>query len=300
MSAGLVWERDGRNWPQRHASRFVEAGGIRWHVQMEGAGPLLLLLHGTGAATHSWRHLWPLLGRHFTLLAPDLPGQGFSSPGQDMSMQGIARAVAGLLDALGLRPDAVVGHSAGAAIGARLALDDHAVPGLIVGLGAALQPFAGPMSLFGPAAARLFSLNPFASHMMSMSAALAGDMRGLIAQATGSSIDAEGARHYGRLMRAHPHMASVLGMMADWDLDRLDRDLPRLGMPVLLLHGARDRAVPPHHADAAAARIPLGRAMQLGGLGHLPHEEAPAVIAGKIIGAAHEASLLPQQKRAAG
>ena len=58
----------------------VARGPIRWHVQRMGAGPALLLLHGTGAATHSWRALAPLLAEHFTVVAPDLPGHGFTGP----------------------------------------------------------------------------------------------------------------------------------------------------------------------------------------------------------------------------
>ena len=75
----LSWERDGRDWPNREASRFVEAGGLRWHVQQMGRGPVLLLLHGTGASTHSWRALLPLLAKSFTVVAPDLPGHGFTA-----------------------------------------------------------------------------------------------------------------------------------------------------------------------------------------------------------------------------
>ena len=56
----------------------VAAGGLRWHVQVAGDGPVLLLLHGTGAATHSWRDLLPLLAERFTVVAPDLPGHGRS------------------------------------------------------------------------------------------------------------------------------------------------------------------------------------------------------------------------------
>ncbi len=49
------WAVEGRDWPHREASRFVEAAGLRWHVQEFGSpdAPTLLLLHGTGAATHS-------------------------------------------------------------------------------------------------------------------------------------------------------------------------------------------------------------------------------------------------------
>ena len=72
------WQRDGGDWPNREASRFVRAAGLLWHVQVMGQGPVLLLLHGTGAATHSWRAMLPLLARHFTVVAPDLPGHGFT------------------------------------------------------------------------------------------------------------------------------------------------------------------------------------------------------------------------------
>jgi magnesium chelatase accessory protein len=73
VSRPLDWERDGKGWPNREASRFVRAAGIRWQVQSWGRGPTLLLVHGTGAATHSWRDLAPLLARRFTLVAPTSP-----------------------------------------------------------------------------------------------------------------------------------------------------------------------------------------------------------------------------------
>ncbi len=56
----LSLERDGADWPNRQASALIEAHGLRWHVQSMGEGPGLLLLHGTGASTHSWRGLAPL------------------------------------------------------------------------------------------------------------------------------------------------------------------------------------------------------------------------------------------------
>ena len=63
MGDRLHWETDGAAWPHREASRFVVAGGCRWHVQVMGAvdAPALWLLHGTGASSHSWRALLPLL-----------------------------------------------------------------------------------------------------------------------------------------------------------------------------------------------------------------------------------------------
>ena len=63
-----------RDWPNAAHSQFVRAAGLDWHVQIMGSGPTLLLLHGTGAATHSWRDLMPFLAEHFTLVvAPICP-----------------------------------------------------------------------------------------------------------------------------------------------------------------------------------------------------------------------------------
>ncbi|TJW92291.1 alpha/beta hydrolase, partial [Neisseria gonorrhoeae] len=50
MSDKPNWSVDGKDWPNRAASRFVDAAGLRWHVQMMGEGPVALLAHGTGAA----------------------------------------------------------------------------------------------------------------------------------------------------------------------------------------------------------------------------------------------------------
>ncbi len=92
-----AFARAGRDWPNREASRFVTAGGLTWHVQEAGEGPVLLLVHGTGAATHSWRGLMPLLARDFRVIAPDLPGHGFTDPLRTPSLPRMARALAELL-----------------------------------------------------------------------------------------------------------------------------------------------------------------------------------------------------------
>ena len=118
-SSRLDWERDSADWPHRECSRFVHAAAMRWHVQIMGEGPVLLLIHGTGAATHSWRHLAPLLAAHFKVVAIDLPGHGFSDPAPSSrvaSLPGMARALGELLQTLDLDCAIVVGHSAGGAI----------------------------------------------------------------------------------------------------------------------------------------------------------------------------------------
>ena len=85
---------------------FLQAGPYRTRYLHAGDRdkPVLLLLHGTGAATHSWRSLAPLLAEHFRVVAPDLPGHGFTSgrPSGGLAMPAVARSVSDLMGALAL------------------------------------------------------------------------------------------------------------------------------------------------------------------------------------------------------
>ncbi len=275
----LNWDRDGADWPNRELSRFVEAGRIRWHVQDDGEGPVILLLHGTGASTHSWRALWPLILPYGRLVAMDLPGHAFTSRPADLSLKGMAAAVGELVKALGVVPDVVIGHSAGAAVAARMALDGLIAPRLLVGIGGALEPFPGPAAFLFPGLAKLLFLNPLAPQLFAMTAGMPGEAKRFLARSTGSRIDADTARYYGRLFGNRGHVGSTLGMMASWDLVPLARDLSRLSPELLLLHGTEDKAVQPRVSEEVALRARNGRAVLLPGLGHLPHEEDAAAVA---------------------
>jgi magnesium chelatase accessory protein len=271
------------DWPNREASQFVTAAGIRWHVQQMGSGPTLLCLHGTGAATHSWRALGPLLARGYRVVAPDLPGHGFTEvprPGV-LSLDGMAGALRELLDVIGVRPDYVVGHSAGAAIGVRMTLDGAIRPRGIVSLNGAMLPLGGVVGLVFAGAARLFSVAPFVSRLMAWHVTKPEVVARLMRD-TGSRLDEEGLEFYGRLARQPAHVAAVLDMMANWDLNPLMKDLPALDCPLLLVAAERDGMVPPSAAARIQALVPRGRLLRLPDLGHLAHEEAPALLAGHI------------------
>ena len=278
------WEREGRDWPNREASRFVTVGRLRWHVQVAGEGPVLLLLHGTGAATHSWRSLLPLLAERFTVVAPDLPGHGFTSgrPPGGLSMTAMARAVSELLGALTVTPRLIIGHSAGVAVAVRMTLDGLATPTGIIGLNSALMPFPGIAARLFQTLARMLFVNPFAPHIFAGIARQQGEVGGFLKRSTGSRIDADGANLYQRLFATPAHCAGAITMMADWDLDSLNRDLPKLAVPLLLVHGESDAMIPPSSARDAAALVPGARVETLAGLGHLAHEEAPEQVAALI------------------
>lgn len=278
------WDVEGRDWPHRGASRFVTVGRMRWHVQVMGDGPPLLLLHGTGAATHSWRGLAPLLAERFTIVAPDLPGHGFTTgrPAGGSTMAAMARAIGDLLAALDIVPTAIIGHSAGAAIAVRMALDGIAAPAAIVGLNAAVLPFPGLGAKLFPTLAKMLFVNPFAPHVFARMMRTSGETGRFLARSTGSRIDAAGVACYERLFGTSDHCAGALAMMTSWDLESLARDLPRLRTPLLLIHGEGDTAIPIATAREAAGLMVDGRLVALPGLGHLAHEERPAEVAALI------------------
>ncbi len=275
------WDIEGRDWPNRDASRFVTVGGVKWHVQQMGKGPVLLLLHGTGAATHSWRALVPLLADRFTVIAPDLPGHGFTSGRLrgGLTMSAMARGIGELVLSMDLAPQAIIGHSAGAAIAIRMVLDGLAEPELVIGLDAALLPFPGLASRLFPALAKALFVNPLAPHIFARIARQPGETGRFLARSTGSRIEPAGVRCYERLFATPGHCAGAIGMMADWDLAGFERDLPRLTTPLRLLHGTADSAIPLANARAAANRVADGELIPLEGLGHLAHEERPEKVA---------------------
>lgn len=279
----LDFDRDGRDWPLREHSRFVEAGGLRWHVQLLGSGPPLLLLHGTGASSHSWRDVAPLLGHRFQLIIPDLPGHAFTRGdlAGGPTIDGMAQALAELLDTLGTPRPRVAGHSAGAAIACRMAVAGS-VAGPITAFCPALLPMGGSAApLFGSFARMLF-LNPLAISIFSGVARSPGQVERFLERATGSRIDAPGTALYQRLFADPDHLRGTIAMIANWRLEPLQRALPHLPVPLTIVHGAQDRAI--SVADARrAARLAKAQLELVPGLGHLLHEERPDLAAARIM-----------------
>jgi magnesium chelatase accessory protein len=284
----LDWERDGADWPNRHASRFVEAGGLRWHVQVAGSGPVLLLLHGTAASTHSFGGLLPLLAERCTVVCPDLPGHAFTEtpPPKEICLACMASQLGALLRALELDPEIGVGHSAGAAVLVQMALDRLIEPRLIVSLSGALMPLRGLAGKWFSPAAKLFARNSFLPRFVANGARK--DPKGVqrLADSTGSELTDHDIAFYRRLIASPGHLAAALNMMANWDLEPLARDLPELTPELLLVAFGNDKTVPPAEAERVIAVDPRARMKLVGGFGHLAHEENPAYVAELIFEAA--------------
>lgn len=220
-----------------------------------------------------------MLAEHFCVIAPDLPGHGFSSapPNDDHSLPSVAALIAQLLSALAVTPRLIVGHSAGAAIAVRMSLDGLAEPASIVSINGALLPLQGlPGQIFSPLA-KLLAANSLVPRLFSWRAGDPAVTERLL-RGTGSKIDEETVACYGELMRHSSHASAALKMMAHWDLGALRQDLSRLKTPVHLIVGSNDRTVPASEADRVKALLPKTSITRLSGLGHLAHEEAPDTV----------------------
>lgn len=280
MTSQLDWKIDGSSWPNSAFSRFVDAGALRWHVQIVGSGPIVLLVHGTGASTHSWRELIAELAQRYTVVAPDLPGHGFTErPSNDrLTLPGMAQALGALIKVLEIDPQIAVGHSAGAAVLLRAALDGTIHPRVIISLNGALLPFRGVAGQIFKPLAKLLIVPPFLPQFFAWRAGSRGAVERLL-KGTGSAPSSEDVDLYARLFASPSHVGATLAMMANWDLEPLVRDLPMLTIPVVLVSGQRDLAVPSSDAVAVAKYVRSAQIIDLPGLGHLAHEESPKLIA---------------------
>ena len=98
-------------------TEFVTANGIRFHLAEDGAGPLILLLHGFPQTGQMWHHVMPqLAAAGYRVCAPDLRGMGESARPRrvrDYRFAILGEDVAALVAALGASRAHLIGHDLG-------------------------------------------------------------------------------------------------------------------------------------------------------------------------------------------
>ncbi len=277
----MEWERHRAHWPNSNFSIFVEAATHLWHVQQAGRGPSLLLLHGTGASSHSWDGLFQLFCDDFSVTAIDLPGHGFTRIGtkQRNSLTNMTSDIITLCKAHKIAPDYIIGHSAGAAIAMEMSKTLHFKG--VIGINAALSKFGGIASWAFPMIAKIIALNPF------IPSYLAGLGRNplrveKLMRETGSKLSDVQLSRYRALFQDRNHVEGTLLMMAQWNLDRLLLRLDEVNTPTLLIAAERDRTVSPKVSQEISKKLVHAEALLLHDLGHLAHEENPALLHLKI------------------
>ena len=163
------------------------------------------------------------------MLAIDLPGHGFTDEVGSVrsSIESMSDSLTALLRSLDVNPRYCLGHSAGAAILCRMALDGHIAPRMIVSINGALVLFAGAAGLLLSRFARILGNAPYLAGMIARRAGKLENIARVIA-GTGSHLDAAGIEFYARLVCTPQHLRVALRMMGNWDLHSFARELPLL------------------------------------------------------------------------
>jgi len=238
-----------------------------WHVEIQGQGPNLVLLHGLGASSFSWRHNRVPLARHFRVITPDLPGHGRSPapPQADYRVAALVRGVLDFLDWHGLETAVLGGNSLGGGLSLLLA-GEHPdrVPALV---------------LLAPAAALTripYTFYPLRLPVLGYAvAALLGPwfLPLFLRLVYGSPL---------RDLRRRLALRQVCRQLEIQPLEEIDALLHRLTQPTVLIWGERDRILPAAQGHWLKQHLPQAAFHLLPQVGHAPQEEAPAVV-NKII-----------------
>lgn len=288
------WRALGKAWPHHETSRFVHAGGMDWHVQTMGdkALPTALLVHGSGASTHSWRDVMPRLARRFHVIAMDLPGHAFSETPAVYrpTLPRVSQLLAELVGVLEVKVELAVGHSAGAAILAKTMLDRRLAPAGFVSINGAFKPFPGAAGHVFPAIAKLLFVNPLTPRVFAFSGRERSRVARLI-DGTGSKLNEEGLDYYHTLMMSPGHISGVLGMMANWDLVPLVARLDQLDVPTLLMTSSKDTTIQPSVSKDLVDVLPNARYLEIADYGHLVHEEDPECVTDHVMAFADQVGL---------
>jgi pimeloyl-ACP methyl ester carboxylesterase len=252
-----------------------------WYVQIAGQGPDLVLLHGLGASSFSWRHNRDVLARHFRVITPDLPGHGQSPapPHGDYHVEALLAGVRDFLNWHKLNKVIVGGNSLGGGLSLMLAREcPERVRALVLLAPAAAVtriPYAfWPLRLpiLGYAVAAL--LGPLF---------LPWFMR-LVYCHPGRMIP-EALAGYAPPYRDLDHrlaLRQVCRQLEVRPLEEIAALLKHLIQPTALIWGEQDRILPPAQGRWLINQRPQWEHHLLPEVGHAPQEEAPGAV-NKII-----------------
>jgi len=261
--------------------QYVMVHGYRRAYVKAGSGPAVLLVHGIGDSSDTWRPVLENLAKDHTVIAPDLLGHGRSEkPRADYTIGGYANGMRDLLSVLEVERATVVGHSLGGGVAAQFAYQfPERCERLVLvgsgGLGRTVSPLlrvaAVPgaealMPLLGLPPVKLFS-RIGAGILRMFHTSLGRDAEEILA-VFDALPDTEARRAILRTLRSG----------VDWRgqvITMLDRAYLAGGVPTLIVWGRRDAIIPLGHARLAHLAFPDSEVVVFDEAGHFPHHTDP-------------------------
>jgi pimeloyl-ACP methyl ester carboxylesterase len=249
-------------------------GGFKTRYQLEGAGPLVVLIHGVGARLENWDGVASRLAAAFSVLRYDLRGHGESTrtPGP-YSLPLLADDLKALLDHVGAREVNVAGHSLGGMIAQMFALRHAASVRRLALLSAVAGRTAEERERVAARIDLIRAGDPGEHFRRSLPRWFTD---GFIA-ANPELIAAYAARNAANDPDCYAAAYRVLA------LEDLDHELAEIHMPTLVSTGEHDLGSNPRMSELMAHRIAGATLRILPGLRHSILVEAPQTVAGMLI-----------------
>jgi pimeloyl-ACP methyl ester carboxylesterase len=246
-----------------------------------GQGPAILLIHGIGDSSDTWRQLIPNLSQDYRVIAPDLLGHGRSDkPRADYSVAAYANGMRDLLSVLDVERATVIGHSLGGGVAMQFAYQypERCERLVLVSTGGVSHEVHPALRLAATPAAELVLplLRLAPARVLGLGAICALEWLN-----TDLGRDAE---HIERMFDALPDATArrafvrTIRAVVDWRgqaITMLDRCYLTRGMPTLLVWGAHDAVLPLRHGEMARAAMPGSKLAVFRHAGHFPHQADP-------------------------
>jgi pimeloyl-ACP methyl ester carboxylesterase len=257
------------------AERFVSVGEQLVHVVQEGQGEPVMLVHGFGASSYSYRHVQPRLARSFHTAAIDLTGFGYTERPRDRSAysrEAQVDLVLGVMNALGFERAHLVGHSYGGALALWLAVEhpdrvrslvliDSAAPSYPDDRRTAVAAFRPLAKLFVDGALRPANVRRALERSFHDDTLVTPELVAAYVE----RLRVEGVADAYRGLTAPARRAPRF----DWS---------RVDLPTLVVWGENDGLVSVAAGRAAASRLPRAEFAVLAATGHMPAEESPQAL----------------------
>ncbi len=269
---------------ERHRHTVTSRDGTRIAVWRSGAGPPLVVVHGTPAAHTRWGPLLPYLEPHATVHAVDRRGRGASGDGPDYTSAREFEDVAAVVDAVapasGTAVD-VYGHSFGGFVAFGAATLTTNIRKLVLYEGwPAVNPeaFAFPPGL----AERLDAL-------------LAEGNRGAVVETVFREVAGTTEAEFAA-MREQPAWQARIDVAhtitrevrAALEVPFDPEEAAKIAVPTLMLTGSDSDDPSTADIDTVAAALPDARIVVLEGQGHVADVVDPEVFAGHVLAFLHE------------
>ncbi len=259
--------------------RTIRIDGFNIRYRDEGAGPVLLCLHGIGGSLELWEKQLEGLSDRFRVIAVDLPGHGLSDLGrQPYDVPDFVAFCWRFLDALGVGTVSIAGNSMGGAIAVLMAGKHPDRTQRIILAGAASLGRRSPLPF------RLMTL-PLIGEILNKPSKAAADqqvkiiffdqacvtdhVRGFV---TRNVAKPGGAKAFLATLR----LMTDLGGQRQAMVDRAHATLSSLRSPVLFIQGREDAVVIADHSVQAQKLTPNSRLIMLDRCGHTPQWEKPS------------------------